>query len=294
MMWIRITAPVAVACAVAFVSMRAPGEGRPRSTSIGNPNNGRLVGGVRLPDKAPGLLSNPYCPNKEAKYGTEELISTLLKAAADVEARAPGAKMWVNDLGFAEGGSISHHQSHQAGRDVDILFYANRSNGEIARPLAVHYNAKGQGTFNSGTRGDTSDDIRLTFDRARNWEVLKSMIVNQDAHLARVFISEGLRSLLLEYGRTTGEPPWVLERAGELMCEPRVNHDDHFHMRLFCTEQDYAEGCRDSWPLFPWRRTELARSGIVDPQLGVRPPQKRARRRSRSPRRNTPGRTWCP
>jgi len=290
-----------VATAVAVLALAEEGDGgaptsaRPATLSVGNPNEGKLVNGRRLPARGEGFYSNPHGPNKEAKYATDEMIDAIIGVGRDVEGWAPGGTLYVNDLGFEEGGTIPHHQSHQAGRDVDFLFYMNDTRGKLIRPRGVHFDGRGEGSYNGGTRGDPSDDIAVRFDTRRNWYVLRSLIENPDAHVQRVFVSEGLRALMLDHASRTRQPEWVIERAGEVMCQPRVPHDDHFHVRLYCTSDDYSEGCRDTWPLYPWRRTELAATGLFDPQLRVLSPRtksKRARRRPR--RRKTPGRLWCP
>ena len=243
--------PLLVGGGLVLVALRAPGEPRAASLSLGNPNEGKLVGGVRMPVKGRGFYSNPHCPNEDAKYGTEELIAALVKTGRDVHRWAPGGTLYINDLGFREGGQIPHHQSHQAGRDVDLLFYMLDEQGELTRPRAVHFDKQGAGAFDNGTRNDRSDDVPVTFDVRRNWLVLKSLLSNREAHVQRVFVAEGLRGLMLRHARKTGERRSLIERAGELTCQPRSPHDDHFHIRLYCTEEDYRQGCRDAWPIYP-------------------------------------------
>ena len=272
-----------------YGSAAAEGAG---SLSLGNPNDGSLVRGVRLPDRGPGFYSNPHSPNPDAKYGTDETIRAIARVGLDLERWAPGATLYVNDIGFREGGPISRHQSHRAGRDADFLFYMNDLAGNVARPKGVRFDGSGAGTWNAGTPADPSDDRRLVFDTRRNWLVVRSLLENDDARLQRVFVSEGLRSLMLDWARENGEPDWVLERAADVMCEPATPHDDHFHIRLFCTADDYRQGCRDTWPLYPWRRTQLAARGLLEVELGLRPPTKSGR--PARPRLNTPGRLWCP
>lgn len=272
---------IAGSLAVAF---QVPGEERPHSVSIGSPNEGRLEHGVRFPDKGTGYLMNPGTTNRDARYGTNELIEAIIKIGADVERLEPGATLVVNDLSLPEGGTIPHHQSHQAGRDVDLLFYMKNAKGKNRRSRAVRFDSEGKGM------GDADD---VVFDTKRNWLVLRSLIENPDAHLQRVFVAERLRTLMMEWARAEGEPLWIIERAGEVMCEPAVPHDDHYHVRLFCTADDYRLGCRDSWPIFPWRRTELAPLGITDVETARPRPRKKSWRR-RYVRKVRPGRVWCP
>jgi penicillin-insensitive murein endopeptidase len=272
------------ALACLFAAVHSSAEQRRRSVSIGNSNDGRLEQGVRLPDRGPGFLAIGGV-NNDARWGTDELIEAIETIGAGVERGAPGAALIIGDLGFREGGEIPHHESHQAGRDADLLFYMTDKAGAAIRSRALRFDAVGK------SRSAEGDEVR--FDAARNWLVLRSLVENREASLQRVFVAEHLRALLLAHAEAAGEPPWIIERAGEAMCEPAVPHDDHFHIRLFCTADDYRRGCRDTWPIFPWRRTELAPLGLTDLETAPPRPRKASWRR-RYKRRVTPGRVWCP
>jgi penicillin-insensitive murein endopeptidase len=288
----------ALALVAALGALDAMGERGPRrSTSRGNPNDGSLQDAARLPTSGPGYLSNPARPNAEAIYGTDEMIGALTSAGAAVEARAPGARLFVNDLSFREGGTISQHASHESGRDADLLFYSFDAAGAVADPLCIPFGDDGTARVSRrASKGSVAEEARV-FDDRRNWLVVRSLVENAEAKVQRIFVAETLRSRLLAHAAESGEPAWIVERAGDLMCEPETPHDDHFHVRLFCTADDYRQGCRDGWPLYPWYRTELAALGLTDPQL--RPPlPSRPRRRARAdparPPRPRPGRLWCP
>lgn len=289
----RLLLPALLAASAAVAAtLVATGEqggapaARGGTLSVGNSNDGRLVRGRRLPDRGVGFFSSPYGPNPDAKYGTDELIELIERLGSEIDRRAPGATLYVNDIGFEGGGPISHHESHQAGRDVDFLFFVNTPAGGVTRPVGAHFDASGSGS----ARGTP-----LRFDTARNWLLVRVLAESQESGAQRVFVSEGLRALMLDHARRSGEPAWIVERAAELMCEPAVPHDDHFHLRIFCSAEDYAGGCRDTWPLYPWRRTELAALGIADPAIREPPPEAPAKSaRRRRPRRSSPGRTWCP
>lgn len=278
---------VVIILAGAFIGRLSSGEVRHSTVSLGGPNHGKLAWGRSLPQRGKGFISNPGRTNPEAEWGTDELVGAIIKVGADLQRLAPGPPLVVNDLSLPEGGEIPRHQSHEAGRDVDLVFFLTDLEGAPLRPRAVRFDDEGRGEL----RGT---DREVLFDTPRNWIVLKSFILNDEANLQRVFVSEGLRALMLEHAREAGEPGWVVERAGEVMCQPSVPHDDHFHLRLHCTAEDYRRGCRDSWPIYPWRRTEMARLGI--PVVETAPPEHplRRRRRSRRRRRPTIGRVWCP
>jgi penicillin-insensitive murein endopeptidase len=276
---------VATSLLVASIS---PAQIREGAVSLGQANDGRLLRGVRLPDRGVGFSSIPAAPDHDARWGTEELVKAVIRIGADLERRAPAATLIVGDLSLPEGGPSPRHESHQAGRDVDLLFYAFNPEGQVVRPRAVNFDGEG----NEVRRPGDGERPPRVFDTGRNWLILRSLIENQEAHLQRVLVSEPLRELLLGWAREQGEPSWIVERAGEVMCSSWSPHSNHFHVRLFCTAEDYGQGCRDEWPLYPWRRTELAARGIFAPEVVEDPNQRRPRARRWLTSRST-GRLWC-
>src|SRR5690625_7016324 len=55
------------------------------------------------------------------------------------------------------------------------------------------------------------------FDVARNWTLVEALIENKDATLQYLFISNGLRKLLLDYASTQEVDPEILRRAEILL-----------------------------------------------------------------------------
>ncbi len=92
------------------------------SSSVRNPNDGSLKGGVPLPLESPGLRFNPS-RDPASRYGTVEVVRALVEAGARVDRELGGLPVTINDLSLEHGGPIPHHRSHQSGRDVDALFY---------------------------------------------------------------------------------------------------------------------------------------------------------------------------
>jgi len=110
------------------------------ASAAGAPSHGpaeRRVAARRRPAarRGPGLYSIPSPPDLDYKYGTDELVSALVKAAAYVDREAPGARLHVGDLSVATGGPTSRHESHQNGRDPTSpsSCWTRQPGGQVAR-----------------------------------------------------------------------------------------------------------------------------------------------------------------
>lgn len=233
-----------------------------RSTSIGSPTAGHLEGGLALPLRAPGLL---FLPSKDpgSRYGTVELVQGLVRAAAAVEAADPGAPLTVGDLAREGGGDISGHASHRSGRDVDVLFYLEHEDGRPFLPSKfIPLDPQGHGT-DYGDLSDPTDDVPVVLDVARTWSFVAALLDDEPAAVQKILIVEHLRARLLEHARRVSAPETIVRRFSEVTCQPRFPHDDHMHIRVFCSAEDTAAGCEDTRPIFPWRRKALAASGVT-------------------------------
>lgn len=231
------------------------------STSMGGPNNGTLVGGVPLPFDAPGFFSNPRRPNDTAYWGTVEAVRSILRAASVVDRDLPGGTLFVNDIGFREGGRIPHHGSHTAGRDADILFYLLDTDGAPRPGLGVPLGPDGTGT-DFGDLLDPADDVDVALDVPRTWRVVQALLEDDDALVQRIFVVEHLRTLLFAHANAIGAPEAARIRFEEVTCQPGYPHDDHLHVRFFCTDEDLGLGCADGAPMYPWRRAQLRAAGV--------------------------------
>jgi len=225
------------------------------STSIGTPTEGTLTGGVPLPLRGPGLLFNP-AKDPNARHGTVELVAALVRAAAVVDVRLPGGTLEVGDLSMPQGGDIPGHVSHRSGRDVDVLFYFLDETGAPADAKAIPVEPSGWGT-DYGDLSTADDDRRFQLDVPRTWAFLEALAQDEGSHVNRVFVVEHLRELLLSHARETKAPALAIERVAAWTCQPNFPHDDHMHIRVYCTPQDIAAGCEDTPPFYPWHLEHL-------------------------------------
>lgn len=241
------------------------------STSLRNPNDGALRGGVPLPLVSAGMRFNPS-RSPDARYGTVELVRGLVDAAARVDGDLGGLPLTINDLSLENGGPIPHHRSHQSGRDVDTLFYQLGPDAQPIESVGAFFDPSGAGV-DFRDLADPSDDVRLRFDVPRNWLFLRALIEDEQAQLQQIYVAEHLRSLLLAHAREQGAPPETIAHFEAMSCQPRYPHDDHFHFRFFCAADDIAEGCRDSKPMYPWHREALQKAGLRPLPLAPKRPR---------------------
>jgi penicillin-insensitive murein endopeptidase len=209
----------------------------PPSTSTGSPQRGHLLNGVALPASGPGFRFQTIRGNPTARYGTEEMVAMLLAAVADVEEQAPGSAVVIGDISLPEGGRIHGHGSHRSGRDVDIRYYALDENEQPRSEPNIAFRRNGRAR--DGGR----------FDVTRNWLFIRSVLESDHADVQYIFIFRPLERLLLEHAATTDASPELLAEAARKMMPPgggaRVSpHADHMHIRILCTAEDEAEGCR--------------------------------------------------
>jgi penicillin-insensitive murein endopeptidase len=230
------------------------------STSLGSPGHGTLQGGVRFPDSGPGFVHNPERPD-DARYGTVELVQTIIKAAAVVDREMPGVPLVVNDLGLEHGGPIRQHGSHEDGRDADILYYSLDDKGEPLESVGVPIDPKGTG-WDFKDLATPDDDQAVRLDAARTWRYLQALIEIGGDSLQRIFMVEHVRSMLLAQAERVHAPAAIRERFAGLTCQPDTPHDDHFHLRLFCSNEDIAKGCIDKNPIYPWHLLALQALGL--------------------------------
>ncbi len=91
------------------------------TASFGRPYQGYLENGVIFPNQFPGY----HLRDESRSYTTPEVVGALLDAIEAVRTEFPDTcDLFIGDFSCANGGSYTHHRSHQNGRDVDIGMYA--------------------------------------------------------------------------------------------------------------------------------------------------------------------------
>jgi len=217
--------------------------------SFGPSRQGRVEGAAKLPLEGKGFWTPSRWAQRGLRYGTDELVALVVYVGRDLARNAPGTKMSVADLSTKGGGRSRWHRSHQAGRDVDLLFVTKDEKG---RPLLAErmlsFAEDGRARVTKGM-APVGEDPRpsVYFDEQANWVVVKSLLTSPVAEVQYIFVADWLKQRLIDHAMSAGEPDELIQLAGHLLHQPSdsMAHDDHFHVRVFCSPHDLALGCRD-------------------------------------------------
>jgi len=248
------------------------------SVSVGQTNGGRIHRPVQMPTRGLGYKVPKTWRERGNQWGTDELVEVIERAAAAVWAQSssrPGGRaeksvtLGVADLSPKRGGKTIWHASHQSGRDVDLIFYSVDQRGRPLPPPEierVHYDGNGEPFIprhmqETGYQEPTWSTRR--FDDARNWALVEALLSDRGTRVQWIFVSNKLELRLLAWAEKHERPRWVIEYARELMKQPSANapHDDHFHVRLYCSRSDRQLGCVDTGPIWQHEKKSYKYAG---------------------------------
>lgn len=191
--------------------------------SVGRPNAGALVNGVRMPsDPAKWIVLEPGLA-----WGTQETIDGISKAIERVHTEFPGSQpIPIGHISSKNGGYLPVHKSHQAGRDVDLGYYFTTPRQH----------------FVSGTQAN--------LDLARTLALVKAFFSVSDVEM--MFIDTSIQKLLVDYAVAHGEDTAWLDKTFQVRQKPGYapirhvrGHKNHIHVR-FSSPQAVAMGRRVS------------------------------------------------
>jgi penicillin-insensitive murein endopeptidase len=208
------------------------------SVSIGLVNRGALSDARELPVEGSGYVVPEPWRSRGLRYGTDELVRLVTRAAARVAREQPGGQLAVADLSKEHGGTAANHRSHQSGRDVDLVFYALSRDGS---PLAPDGRMPG---YSPDGRASERRGRERYFDLPRNWALVRALLEDREATVIHIFVSRRVRSWLLAYAQVSGEPAALVERASHILSRPTDvgGHNDHMHVRIACGSDDVTLG----------------------------------------------------
>lgn len=206
----------------------APKKQEPKvpASSVGAPNEGKLVGGVKLDTSSGAVRVVPAYQRGDTRWGIPALIHMLERSAKKVAKKHPGAVLGVGDISRKNGGDIFLHRSHESGRDADLAFYVVDQRGKDLKPdTFVAFQGSIESSSMPGAR----------FDVAKNWALVQAMLEDPGARVSHIFVADPLRRMLLAYAKPRVLPA-LYNRAAAVMMQPSnaLPHDNHFHVRISC------------------------------------------------------------
>ncbi len=261
------TTRVNLSIAIAIASVAAPGLGSAQSPSrsVGRTDRGRLIGGAALADEGEDWTLE----GRRARYGTVELVALLSAAIRHTHGlRADTPRLVIGDLSRRRGGALAPHLSHRSGRDADVGYYYLGADG---RPLAARTFIRVDQSGQCVRRGGAP--CRL--DVARTWDLIAAMLP-PSTPVQYMMIAPHIRELLLQEAERRGASDELVLRFRLVSARmgQSAEHDDHFHVRVYCAADDHP-GCIDESPFHEWH----AFSADADPAFVARARERASGRR---------------
>ena len=179
------------------------------SVSIGRPNAGRLINGLR-PTESPlyHLVDSAHA------WGTTETVEDL-EHVLEVVARAhPGTQaVAIGHISAAGGGPLRPHHSHQSGRDVD---------------LGLYYAQPGTPWYTQGTQ--------QTLDVPRTWTLIRTLATDTDIEM--ILLDRRLQEYVEKYASSVEhDATWVHrvfhgDEKKFALVRHSPGHATHLHLRF--------------------------------------------------------------
>ena len=245
------------------------------SVSGGTINNGYLRNGRRLPPQGIGYVIPQLWQDRGANFGTDEMVNAIMRSARRVAKEYPGATLGVADLSLPGGGESTLHRSHENGHDADLIWYALDENNKPVPPVDS-MPAYGRDLWAKAPHPTPNvvfgPYTPRRFDVRRNWALVRALLSDPDIEVQYMFVHTRLRALLLAEGQRQHDDEELLDRAEALLKQPgdSLPHDDHLHLRIYCSPSDRSLGCQDYGPLRYWRKRYKYMPPAPRPDLGSR------------------------
>jgi len=238
------------------------------SISVGKPSDGWIIDPVRMPDSGRGFTTRDVWRTRNQRFGTDELIDLVVAVSGRMSTRVRDVRIVIADLSGPGGGEARlWHRSHQSGRDVDLLPYMRDKDGKPFEPDAMHvFDATGTAIDGSG----------ITLDVARTWQLVRELLTAPEATVQWIFMYQPLADKLIAHAEQLKEPEALVAKARMALKQPgdSARHDDHMHVRVYCSTADKQQGCLDIGPMDLWalRQQELAASPVLAAIGAFHPP----------------------
>ncbi|MBO4350956.1 MAG: HEAT repeat domain-containing protein, partial [Proteobacteria bacterium] len=161
-----------------------------------------------------------------------------------------------------EGGDIPYSISHNSGRDADIGFYYTDEKGKFFHPNHLY-------KINRSLQTRTEDGKLLTFDLEKNTTLVETLLTHPKINLQFIFLAKYIRTAVQKELVRRGASEDLLNRF-EQVVQIQAAHNDHFHIRIYCSNEDICAGCIDKSLIHEWQEDPLPKhEKCVQKHLGT-------------------------
>lgn len=217
--------------------------------SIGDTRDGYMINGRPLPTPSTLIRQHPVQYERGLIYGTQNLITVLNDTAKAMHKKYPKTIMYMGNMGAREGGDIPYSVSHNSGRDADIGFYYTDDKGRFVHPGHLY-------KVNRQLQTRTEEGQILTFDLEKNTTLVETLLTHPKIHLQFIFLVKHLRTAIQKELVRRGASEELLNRF-EQTVQVQAAHNDHFHIRIYCSNEDICAGCVDKSIIHEWQEDPL-------------------------------------
>ncbi|QED25741.1 HEAT repeat domain-containing protein [Microvenator marinus] len=217
-----------------------PDEAPDISRSVGTVTEGWLANSERVIPNEKMLFLEVH--QERGLHYTSTFLKQLMEKTAEYVWDRHQSPLLMGNFGAPGGGDIPYSVSHNSGRDADLAFHMLAPSGNVWVPKSfVEFDENGQWV-------DASTGGVYRFDVARNWTVIEGLLTHHEGQIQMIFVSNGLRRLLLNHAAAIKAPPAIISDAARVLVQPggALPHNDHFHIRVFCSVVDIESGCEET------------------------------------------------
>ena len=219
--------------AAALVAMPALDAGAAESVCYGTASNGRLEDGVRIPRSGPNFAAYSALGVTLGRTYVHSKVAAVIAAAyASLAASHPEKTFVYGESGWAKGGRIRPHRTHQNGLAVDFMVPVLDAAGRSVPLPTGSFNKFGYGIeFDASAR---HEGLAIDFEAvAEHLHALHEAAEQNGIGISRVIFERGFIPKL--YATKRGS--FVKQAIPFMQGEPWIRHDEHYHV-------DFAVPCR--------------------------------------------------
>lgn len=209
--------------ALLFVSVTADAT---ESTCFGTVSNGRLENGVALPRSGKNFSAYSSMGAAAGRTYVHSKVRDIVVAAYEALGKSMPDKVFVyGETGWASGGRIRPHRTHQNGLSVDFMVPVVDTSGKSVKLPANAANRFGYDIeFDASGRFAT---YRIDFDAmAEHLFQLHVAATERGARVAQVIFDPALRTTL--FGAPRGS--YLQQNLRFMQRQAWVRHDEHYHV----------------------------------------------------------------